>query len=226
MRLCVLYTGGKDSTYALHHAIVSGHEVLCISAVQPASEDSMLFHAPGIKYLKFYENAFGIPSYVMSGSGREESDLEELLVRLKRDFEIDGVAVGAIDSDYQFIRFSSILRRNGLKLYAPLWRKDQEEYMRRLPREGFHYIITKISTYGLPLEFMGREVDMEMTEKIIQLSRKFGFNPAFEGGEAETMVIDAPLMKCRMELQGNIVRVSMFEGYYSIYYINCLNKRI
>lgn len=224
MKLCALFTGGKDSTYSLHLAHISGHSIECLAAVRPLERDSMLYHSPGIDFLKVYERAYGIPSYIHQGSRNEEEDMEKMLEILKREFGIEGVSVGAIESDYQFIRFSKAARKLGLKIFAPLWHRDQERYMRLLPKQGIRYIISKISTFGLPISFLGRMIDEEATEEIIGLARKHGFNPAFEGGEAETMVLDAPLMKCRIEVRGNIVRISEFEGYYSINDIDCLKK--
>jgi ABC transporter with metal-binding/Fe-S-binding domain ATP-binding protein len=221
----VLFTGGKDSMFAFHISKLVGHEIECISAVKPKSPDSMLYHSPGIEHLKIYGKAIGLPLFLYEGTGNEELDFEEMLKSIKLEYNIDGVATGAIDSDYQFIRFQLILRRLGLKMFAPLWHKDQEEYMRKLPKYGFKYIITKISALGIPHSLLGKEIDDKATENIINLSKKYGFNPAFEGGEAETMVLDAPLMRCKIDVKGNIIKSSEFEWYYSIYDINCLEKR-
>jgi len=224
LRMCALFTGGKDSTFALHMAVISGHSIECLAAVKPLDKDSMLYHTPAIEHLRIYEKAYEVPLYLQEGSGDEIYDLELLLEAVKRDFNAEAVSIGAIDSDFQYIRFSRILRKLGMKAYTPLWRRDQISYMRSLPRLGFRYAIIKISAYGLPLRLLGREIDEKATEEIIKLSRKYGFNPAFEGGEAETMVLDAPLMKCRLSLSGNIIKLSEFEGYYSIYNINCSEK--
>jgi ABC transporter with metal-binding/Fe-S-binding domain ATP-binding protein len=224
LRLCALFTGGKDSTYSLHLAVVSGHNVECLAAIKPAKSDSMLYHVPGIDLLDIYEKALGIPLYVYDGTFNEEKDLEDLLKIVKKEFRVEGVSVGAIESDYQFIRFYRVLKKLGMSMFAPLWHKDQESYMRLLPRQGFRYTIIKISTYGLPMDFLGSIIDEEATERIIMLSKRYGFNPAFEGGEAETMVLDAPLMKCRINVKGNIIVVSELEGYYSIYDKDCSEK--
>lgn len=67
--------------------------------------------------------------------------------------------------------------------------------MRWLVRDGFKFIITSASAYGFPFELLGKIIEAEDVEKIIEASRKFGFNPAFEGGEAETFVTYAPSSK-------------------------------
>lgn len=37
----------------------------------------------------------------------------------------------------------------GLRVYSPLWRKDQVTYLRDLYRQGFRFVLTSISTMVL-----------------------------------------------------------------------------
>ncbi|MEM0501400.1 MAG: ATP-binding protein, partial [Ignisphaera sp.] len=53
-------------------------------------------------------------------------------------------------------------------------------------------------------------------EAIVTLSRRYGFNAAFEGGEAETLVIDAPHYRSRICIDGEILTVSEFEHMVKI----------
>jgi diphthamide synthase (EF-2-diphthine--ammonia ligase) len=46
---------------------------------------------------------------------------------------------------------------------------------------------------GLDESWLGRWLDLDAIGELEKLSSKFGFNLTFEGGEAETVVIDCPL---------------------------------
>ncbi|MDK2908293.1 MAG: diphthine-ammonia ligase, partial [Candidatus Woesearchaeota archaeon] len=46
MNAAVLFSGGKDSVYALHLARISGFNIRCLIIMLPESNESMLFHYP------------------------------------------------------------------------------------------------------------------------------------------------------------------------------------
>ena len=56
---------------------------------------------------------------------------------------IEGVAVGAILSDYQRVRVENICSRLGLVNFAPLWQKDQSQYLEDLEDVGIDSVIVK-----------------------------------------------------------------------------------
>ncbi len=220
----MLFSGGKDSNYALHKAIMSGQDVRVLCSMEPASKDSMLYHTPYINMTRLLAEAYELPLYTYKGAGDELKDLENLLKHCIEEYGIQGIVSGALLSDYQRIRYTMKAAELGLWAYNPLWRKNQEEYMRRLIQLGFQYIIVKISAYGIPMRLLGKPLTMDDVEEIIRLARKYGFNPAFEGGEAETLVLDSPLMKKRLEVEGEKLVLNENEGYYQIRKVKLVEK--
>lgn len=216
MRLCALLSGGKDSNYALYKALIEGHDVECVIVVKPRKDDSWLFHSVYPEIAILQAKSIGIRNniYLFNVSGDKDLEIlefEHQLSMLKRVIDFDGLICGAISSRYQLTRFENIARKFNLKLYTPLWGVDQSSYMRKLVTEGFIFIITKISTMGLPKSFLAKPITVEHVEEIIRLSHKYGFNPAFEGGEAETLVIDAPHYLSKICIEGDTRSVSEFE---------------
>lgn len=218
MKICALYSGGKDSTYALHWAVLKGFDVLCLITLIPKREDSWMFQYPNVNFTKYQAEAMGLKLFTFTTSGEKNLELEDLKRAFLRAKEegAEGIVSGALLSDYQRLNISIIAEEVGLKTYTPLWRKNQEEYMRWLVREGFKFIITSASAYGFPFELLGRIIEVEDVEKIIEASRKFGFNPAFEGGEAETFVTYAPLFKRELKVIGKLRKLSDYEWRYEI----------
>ncbi|MEM1873089.1 MAG: diphthine--ammonia ligase [Acidilobaceae archaeon] len=214
MRLCALVSGGKDSVYTLHRAIWEGHSLECLIVFHSMRDDSWLFHTPATRLVALQAEAMGVreelEEFTISGSRHSELlELEDAMRRVARRRKAEGLAVGVISSRYQRDRMSLIASRLGLVLYTPLWSVSQEEHMRSLVREGFKIVITRISTMGLHPKFLGVVLKPEHIEEIIALSKRFGFNPAFEGGEAETLVVEAPLFKKKLCLEGRVTRESL-----------------
>ena len=218
-----MYSGGKDSTYALHWAVLHGFDVQCLGTVLPNQPDSMLFHYPAVRLTKLQAESMGFKLVQVKGSRDEYASLIELFTWFKK-LGADGVVAGALLSDYQRLRFSMAAEEVGLKTYTPLWRKNQEEYMRSLIREGFKFIIVTIQAYGIPEKFLGKVLTEDDIEEIIELSKLYGFNPGFEGGEAETLVIDAPLFRYRLEVEGKPRRIAPYHYVYDIYSARLIPK--
>ncbi|NPA22876.1 MAG: diphthine--ammonia ligase [Crenarchaeota archaeon] len=228
MKVCVLYSGGKDSNYALHWAVLHGFDVKCLVTFKPEREDSYMFHYPCIDVTELQSKALEIPLerfYTSGDKVRELEDLKTGLEKVKTKYSIDGVVSGALLSDYQRMNLSTICEELGLKTYNPLWRKDQAEYMRDLVRSGFKIVITAISVYGLPVSLLGKELTENDVELIIEKAEEYGYNPAFEGGEAETIVVDAPLFKKRIILKKyTIVKESLYSAHIEVQEMELVDK--
>ncbi len=219
MRVCALFSGGKDSTFALHWAVLKGFEVVCLVTLEPARQDSWMFHRPAVQLTRLQARALGLPQVYVETSGEKGKELDDLrraLGKAAESFGVRGVVTGALLSDYQRMNINIVCEELGLKVYSPLWRKDQRRYMRELVEFGFEFIITAIDVYGLSPEFLGRVITRDDVERIISLADRYGFNPAFEGGEAETLVLYAPLFKARLQVSGRVVRTGPYSWRYVI----------
>ena len=197
MKLASLFSGGKDSTYAIYKARQEGHDIECLVSLFPKSEESHLLHYPNMAITSIQAKAMKIPQISAltetSDPNTELNELQNLLEKAKKNFGIDGIVHGGLFSDYQRIRFEKIGNNLDLKIVSPLWHIDQKNYMRELLESKFKFVITSVTSAGLDQTWLGKEITMQDVEQLEKLSVKYGFNLAFEGGEAETFVIDCPL---------------------------------
>ena len=203
LRTCVLFSGGKDSTFALWWAIHQAHEVTCLLTIFPERSDSWMFHHPGLEWTRLQAEAVGIPQVTARTSGIKEKELqslEEALLRLVNTQEIECVVTGAIASEYQNSRIERICGELGLRSLAPLWRRDPEGLLKEQVQMGFQFILTACMAMGLDSSWLGREVDGEAIDELKGISRKYGISLVFEGGEAETYVTDAPIFRKRIRI--------------------------
>ena len=80
-----------------------------------------------------------------------------------------------------------------LKIITPLWKINAKDYMDDLIDSKFKFILTSVSSDGLDETWLGKIISIHDILKLNKLSDKYGFNLNFEGGEAETFVVDCPL---------------------------------
>ena len=202
MRLGVLFSGGKDSTLALHTA-AEKEEVVCLITLVSQNKESYMFHTPNIDITVLQAEAMGLPliKKVTEGKPEEElKDLEEAIAQAVKDFKIDGVVSGAVESVYQSKRIQRICNRLNVLCLNPLWKKDQKALLEELVAKGFKVIISGVFAYPLDESWLGKEIDKELIERLVLLGKEFGLSPAGEGGEIETTVLDAPLFKKKIEV--------------------------
>ena len=214
MKLGSLFSGGKDSTYALYMAQKQGHEITCLLTILPKSDESHLLHYPNMIWTKLQSNSLQIPQLLAYSDSDETSDelstLETLLQNAKDQFQIEGLVHGGIKSKFQKEKFETICAKIGLTVLSPLWNTEPEKYMNDLLESKFIFIITAVSSGGLDDKWLGKQISPSDIVTLRNLSSKFGFNLNFEGGEAETFVIDCPLFTNSIQItQSNMV----WDGY-------------
>ncbi len=197
MRVAVLFSGGKDSTYALYWALKEGFEVKYLVSMHSESDESYMYHVPNIHLTELQARAVGIPLIKGFTKGEKEKEVEDLK-RVLEGLKIDGIVAGALASQYQKERVERVAQELGIKVFAPFWGVDPEEYMKTLIQEGFDVVIVGVSAYGLDKTWLGRKIDGKALEELKTLSEKYKVHIAGEGGEFETFVRDAPFFSAKV----------------------------
>lgn len=122
-----------------------------------------MYQTVGHEAIALIAGAIALPIYRQRTNGKaickeklyvetENDEVEDLLVllnKVKDEMHIEGVAVGAIASDYQRSRVEHICRRLGLKSFAFLWQRNQEELLEEMIQAEMEIIIIKVASLGL-----------------------------------------------------------------------------
>lgn len=199
MRVAVLATGGKDSTLALHRVLNNGYKVAFLVCMIPLREDSYMFHYPNIRLIDLFAEAVEIPLVKGETSGVKELELEDLK-RLIAKLNVEGLVSGAIASKYQKTRIEQICKQLNLECITPLWMENPQNILREILELKFEVIITGVYAYGFNIEWLGRKIDEETANSLIELNRQYGVSIVGEGGEYETLVLDAPFFKKKIKI--------------------------
>ncbi len=225
MRVAALFSGGKDSSMAIQRVIEKGWHVTHLISIISRNPESYMFHFPNIKLTEMQARAMEIPIISRTSKGIKEEeliDLEDALKSISND--IDGVVVGALASRYQSDRVASLCRKLGLSMEAPLWGEDPEKLWEEALNKGYRVMVVSVACDGMGKKWLGRVIDNKALEELKILSRKYRFHMGFEGGEAETFVMDSPLFKKRI----NIVKARKIwdrdSGLYVIEKANLADK--
>jgi diphthine-ammonia ligase len=218
MKLGILFSGGKDSTLALHKA-AEKEEVACLITLVSQNKESYMFHTPNIDVTALQAEALSLPliTKVTEGKPEEElKDLEEAIVQAVKRFKIEGVVTGAVESVYQAARIQKICNRLDIWCFNLLWKRDQKALLEEIVAKGFQAIISGVFAYPLDKRWLGKQIDADLIEKLVALSKEYGLSPSGEGGEIETTVLDAPLFKKKIEVLDFKVEANGNSGVFRI----------
>jgi diphthine-ammonia ligase len=218
MKVGVLFSGGKDSTYAAWLAS-KNDELACLITLFPKSDLSYMFHFPNLKWTPLQAQAMGVPQFTAMTNGVKEEELVDLrnaIGEAKSRYGLEGLYTGALASVYQKSRVQKICDDMGLDCISPLWGMDPETHLRRLVAEGFAVMVVAVSALGLNETWLGRVLDNDSIDELVALSKQHRFHVGLEGGEGETFVLDAPIFTRRIEVHSAVRHWRADSGYLEI----------
>ena len=203
MKLAALFSGGKDSAFATYLAREHAHEISCLIAIFSKNPESYMFHTPSISKVKKQAESANIPLIIQKTKGEKELELKDLAAAIKKAKDkhgINGIVTGTVESAYQVSRIQKICYSLDLYCFNPLWQKDQFELLKDLIENNFEIVITGVYAFPLDETWLGRAIDKTFLDDTIMLHKTYNINPAGEGGEFETFVLNCPLFTRSLEI--------------------------
>ncbi|QLH76028.1 diphthine--ammonia ligase [Halosimplex rubrum] len=211
-----LFSGGKDSSWALYRALERGLPVERLVTVHPEG-DSYMYHVPATRLAGLAAESIGIPlvevepddfaaGETVDAGAQGDAELEPLEAALD-DLADDlpgglaGVTAGAVESEYQTSRIEAMAERLGAEVFAPLWQRDPRELAEAMLAAGFEIRIIRVAAGGLDESWLGRRLDADALDDLEALNERYGVHILGEGGEFETLVTDGPHMDRAIELE-------------------------
>jgi diphthine-ammonia ligase len=215
-----LFSGGKDSAWALYQALERDLPVERLVTVH-AEGDSYMYHVPATALASLAAESVGIPlvdvepddfaaAEATDSSQQGDTELEPLEAALgdlatELDGGIAGVTAGAVESEYQTTRIEAMCDRLDAELFAPLWQEDPRELADAMLDAGFEIRIIQVAAHGLDESWLGRTLDADALADLEALNDEYGVHILGEGGEFETLVTDGPHMDRPIRLEYDTV---------------------
>ena len=215
-----LFSGGKDSSWALYRALEEDRDVSRLLTIHPAG-DSYMYHTPATELAGLAAESIGIDLVEVSpddfgagdvddASAQGDAELEPMEAALRNlaadsAFDLAGVTAGAVESEFQTSRIQGMCDRLEIDLFAPLWQEDPVELAQAMFDAGFDIRIVQVAAYGLDESWLGRRYDADALDELLDLRAEYGVHPLGEGGEFETYVVDGPHMDRLIEMETDAV---------------------
>lgn len=219
MKLAVLFSGGKDSTYALFKAMKQ-HDIACLISIISKNKDSYMFHTPNISLTSLQAISLNLPLIQKTTKGEKENELEDLKLAIKEakgKYNIQGIVTGALASSYQKERIQKICDELNLQCFNPLWQYNQEKLMGEIIKDNFKFMIIAVAADGLDESWLGKIITNKDIDSLVELNKKNNINIAFEGGEAETLMISGPIFKRKLKIiEAEKIMENIHTGIYKI----------
>jgi len=199
LRVAVLVSGGKDSALSLHRVLKKGYEIKYLVSMLPQREDSWMFHFPNIHLTDLFAEAVEIPLVKAETTGIKETELKDLKTLLAT-LDVEGVVSGAVSSRYQKERIDKICHELNLRSIAPLWQEDPLQLLKEIIELNFEVIMVGVYAYGFNESWLRRKITPSTVDSLLDLNKKFGISLVGEGGEYETLVLDMPYFRRKIQL--------------------------
>ena len=200
MRLAALFSGGKDSAYAARLMELEGYDVQYLVSMRSKNPDSYMFHTVNIGLTELQAYAWGKEHVEAETRGVKEKELDDLK-RCLKGLDVEGVVTGAIASSYQRERVDRICRELGLEHVSPLWGRERVGLLNEMLSRGMVIVFSAVAAHGLDQKWLGAKLDRQAVNRLVELNERFGVDLCGEGGEYESLVLDAPWFRYRIEVK-------------------------
>lgn len=218
LQLGILLSGGKDSLYAAYMASKE-HQLKCAVTIKSTNKESYMFHTPNIDIVNLQAESMGLPLIEVQTKGEKEKELKDLhtaIKQAKEEYNIDGIITGAVASHYQASRVQHICNELDLWCFNPLWQIDQVQLLEDLLKNTFEVLIVGVFAYPFDKELLGKQINRAVIKTLQEAQEKYKINPAGEGGEIETLVIDCPLFEKKIDITKAKTNYDNYAGTYDV----------
>ncbi|HLC60602.1 MAG TPA: diphthine--ammonia ligase [Candidatus Nanoarchaeia archaeon] len=215
MDVAILYSGGKDSTFAIQQAIDKGWNIKYLISVKPTRKDCFLFHYATVEHTKEFAKQLGIPHFYVScrvADPVKEADIVKKVVEKNRSkMKVDAVVLGGTGlQETQLKSIQNALRQFNIDVFASHAGEEHDLVMEQMLDKGYEIMVTQIASDGLK-EWLGKNITKDNFPQLKKDSIKYGFHIGFEGGYADTLVTNCPLFEKQMVVEEMSV---IFEDNY------------
>ena len=202
MDVAILYSGGKDSSYAIEHAMLKGWNIKYLISVKPTRKDCFLFHYATVELTKELAKILNIPHFYIkckvADPIKEANIVRYLVEKNQKKIRIDAVVLGGTGlQETQLKSIQNALRDLKIDSFASHAGEEHDLIIEEMLNKGYEILITQIASDGLK-DWLGKKITRENFYQLKKDSVKYGFHIGFEGGYADTLVTDSPLFSKKM----------------------------
>ncbi len=201
MNVAVMYSGGKDSTFAIQHCLQKGWTIKYLLSVKPTRNDCYLFHFATVEYTKELSSMLGFDHIYTTCDVADPEQEAQIIKNIVRDNMVDAVVLGGVGlQETQIKSLRDALFDLGVEVFASHTGQDHGVLIQQMIADGYDIRITQIAADGLHKGWLGKKIDASTFGELKALSERYGFHFGAEGGHYDTLVVDGPIFQRRLEI--------------------------
>ncbi|MDF2950393.1 MAG: diphthine--ammonia ligase [Sedimentibacter sp.] len=185
------YSGGKDSTLAIHRAIKQGMEPIELVTTYNTDRKQSWFHGISKQLLDNISKEIQIPIILMETTGEQYTLNFEAYLRAAKEKGAEVCVFGDIDLEEHLKWCTDRCVAAGIKAYFPLWKEARKDMVYEFIDSGFKTMITVVDTSRLSEDFIGKILTKQVAAEI----ERVGADICGENGEYHSFAFDGPLFK-------------------------------
>jgi len=179
-----LFSGGKDSLYAVHlvekQGVTVDHLITLLPTLPWPSP-----HSENIESLKIL--AESMKKHLTIVDFQKDGAFIDAL----KSLEVDALVAGDINVEAHLSGLKDVCSKTGLELLEPIYGRDTSELFHEIFGLGFKALITGVNLEALGEEWLGFTISKETSSEF--LSKIGNADPLGENGEFHTLVLECPL---------------------------------
>ncbi|MRG85723.1 Dph6-related ATP pyrophosphatase [Salinibacillus xinjiangensis] len=222
-RIAVSFSGGKDSTLALHRIIQShDRKVDCLFTTVTENYQRTSMHGVRESLLEQQAQAMQIPLRKITIPSTCTNEIYESImgdaIQKLVDDGVTHMMFGDIHlKDVKEYR-ENMLSRTPIKPIFPIWGEKTDDLMDEFLNLGYKTVSTCVDSKQLDPAFVGRVIDDQFIKDLPN-----DVDPCGENGEFHTFVFDGPLFQKPIHFSVSderTVRKDLFTGEDRFYYVD------
>lgn len=226
MKVAIMFSGGKDSTFAVDYAKQMGWEISYLLSIKPSRTDCYLFHFATVEHTPEQAEAMGIKHYLLAcdvANPKQEANIVKDFIEKN---PVDALVLGGVGLQVtQLKSLQKALLPSRIEVFASHAGYDHEEIVEQMIKKGYDIRITQVASEGLGEEWLGRQITKDSFNELKKRSQKYGFHIGFEGGYADTFVCDGPTFKKRIIIEeAEKVMEDQYSGHLVIRKLRLVDK--
>jgi len=165
MKVAIMYSGGKDSTFAIEHAKEKGWDIRYLISIKPTRKDCYLFHYATVEHTKDLAEILKIPHVLEKckvADPKKEADIVRKIVEKKQKTDpVNAVVLGGTGlQETQLRSIQDALRPLGIEVFAAHAGEEHDEVVENMLAKGYEIMITQVASDGL-LPWLGKTLTKE-----------------------------------------------------------------
>ncbi len=219
MEVAVMYSGGKDSTYAIEKCLEKKWKIKYLLSIKPTRNDCYLYHYATVEHTKDLAQILGIKHIYETCDVADPEQEAEIVRQIVEKNPVDAIILGGVGlQETQIKSVREAVFPLGVEVFASHTGKEHENLVQDMVEKGYDIRVTQVAVEGLGKPWLGKKLTKENLQELQKLSEQYGFHVGAEGGHYDSLVVDGPIFTKKLEiLESEAIMEDEYCGHLKIH---------